>query len=110
MRPHRRRARPRPSAPHRRDRTSRSASFRQKGKVAKLDYVEAGLLVDVPFEVVLTVMAAGLEERRFVATVQDDPLRLKATGRSGDAITNYESIFLNAIGPDGSLPVSTRRR
>ncbi|MBI2838970.1 MAG: hypothetical protein HYX75_11675 [Acidobacteria bacterium] len=64
----------------------------------------------MPFEVLLTVMAADLEERRFVAIVQDDLLRMKATGKSDGAITNYGSIFLNTIDSDGSLPVSTRRR
>lgn len=79
------------------------STFRKEGKIVEdLDNVEIGVLLEVPFGEILTLMVRDLARRGMVEIVSLDPVNLRPTRQPGE-ITLYDQMLLKSIRPDGTL-------
>lgn len=81
------------------------STFGVKGKICKdLDNVEAAYLLEIDFSIITSIILKYLQSKKLLKIHSMDPLHLERKFVAGRVPENlYESIFLNAIKPDGSL-------
>jgi len=78
------------------------STFRKSGKVAKLDLVEAALLLDYPVNKILTILAEKLKGDGVLNIVSLQPVQIQVLSRPAGS-RYYETAFLDAVKSDGSL-------
>lgn len=80
------------------------STFRQEGKVADLEPVEAALLLDVPSAKIAGTIIAHMEHKGLVKVISLDPIKVERLDPIGVVPDNmYESILWNAIRKGGKL-------
>ena len=68
-----------------------------------LTAVEAGILLELPLNRVLTMLLFGLLKKRAVTVVKEDPLTLEPATPPPDKLRAYETGFLESVKKDGTL-------
>lgn len=86
------------------------SSFRKSGKIAKdLTPLEAGLLLGVPLNELMGLMAANMQRKGLVKVEGYEPLRLSAVP-GASAEDPYENSLLAALKPDGTLDAAAAQQ
>jgi hypothetical protein len=68
-----------------------------------LTAVEAAVLLETPLNKVMTMILFGLLKKGAVTVLSDNPLKIQASQPLPEGLQSYETTFLEAAKPDGTL-------